>query len=286
MNTLTFLGAARTVTGSKYLVKTGSRQFLVDCGLFQGLKELRERNWQPLPVEPSSISTRWSSPTRTSITPATCRGWCSDGFRGRVFCTPGTADLCRDHAARRRPAGRGRRARGEPRRLYQARAGPAALHGDRRAARARRICSPSATSGRCRSARGVTRRLPRRGPPARLGVRADDARRDRAAARSSSAATSAATTGRCCRIPRGSRRPTSCWSNRPTAIACTSRTTTASGWRRSSRRRSQRGGKVIIPAFAVGRVEEVIYWLKRLEDARRIPVAARSTSTARWPSRR
>ncbi len=43
---LTFLGAARTVTGSKYLLDTGSAKVLIDGGLFQGLKELRERNWQ------------------------------------------------------------------------------------------------------------------------------------------------------------------------------------------------------------------------------------------------
>ena len=50
MSSLTFLGAARTVTGSKHLLETGGHRVLVDCGLFQGLKELRERNWQPLPV--------------------------------------------------------------------------------------------------------------------------------------------------------------------------------------------------------------------------------------------
>ena len=46
---------------------------------------------------------------------------------------------------------------------------------------------------------------------------------------------------------------------------------------------ARRGGKLIIPAFAIGRVEEVIYWLRRLEDEKRIPDPARCTSTARWP---
>ena len=49
MPSLTFLGAARTVTGSKYLLEVNDRRVLVDCGLFQGLKELRQLNWQPLP---------------------------------------------------------------------------------------------------------------------------------------------------------------------------------------------------------------------------------------------
>lgn len=52
---LTFLGAARTVTGSKHLLQAGERRVLVDSGLFQGLKALRERNWQPLPVRADSI---------------------------------------------------------------------------------------------------------------------------------------------------------------------------------------------------------------------------------------
>src|ERR687898_3353925 len=56
MTKLTFMGAARTVTGSKYLLDVNGRKILVDCGLFQGLKELRLRNWEPLPIDPSDIS--------------------------------------------------------------------------------------------------------------------------------------------------------------------------------------------------------------------------------------
>ena len=52
---LTFLGGAGTVTGSKYLVRHGGKALLVDCGLFQGYKLLRQRNWRPLPVEPHEI---------------------------------------------------------------------------------------------------------------------------------------------------------------------------------------------------------------------------------------
>ena len=55
MPTLTFLGAARTVTGSKHLVDTGAHRILVDCGLFQGSYELRRRNWQDLPISAASI---------------------------------------------------------------------------------------------------------------------------------------------------------------------------------------------------------------------------------------
>ena len=52
---LTFLGAVGTVTGSKHLLEVDGRRTLVDCGLFQGLKELRLRNWDPLPIDPATI---------------------------------------------------------------------------------------------------------------------------------------------------------------------------------------------------------------------------------------
>lgn len=51
-----FLGATQTVTGSKYLVQTENMKILVDCGLFQGYKELRLRNWASLPVNPQDIN--------------------------------------------------------------------------------------------------------------------------------------------------------------------------------------------------------------------------------------
>ena len=53
--TVTFLGGAGTVTGSKFLVDDGEHRVLIDCGLFQGYKQLRLRNRKPLPVDPASI---------------------------------------------------------------------------------------------------------------------------------------------------------------------------------------------------------------------------------------
>ena len=52
---ITFLGGASTVTGSKYLVRHNGHSMLVDCGLFQGYKQLRQRNWHPLPLTPHQI---------------------------------------------------------------------------------------------------------------------------------------------------------------------------------------------------------------------------------------
>ena len=52
---LTFLGATQTVTGSKFLLEAANQRILIDCGLFQGLKALRLRNWDPPPIDPASV---------------------------------------------------------------------------------------------------------------------------------------------------------------------------------------------------------------------------------------
>jgi metallo-beta-lactamase family protein len=90
---LRFLGAARTVTGSKYLVRSGEEQLLVDCGLFQGLKDLRLRNWEPLPVEPAAIAHVVLTHAHIDHTGYLPR-LASSGFRGSVWATPATRDLC------------------------------------------------------------------------------------------------------------------------------------------------------------------------------------------------
>jgi metallo-beta-lactamase family protein len=93
MPSLTFLGAARTVTGSKHLLEVNDRRVLVDCGLFQGLKPLRERNWQPLPVPASSIDAVVLTHAHVDHSGFLPR-LLAEGFSGRVFCTAATADLC------------------------------------------------------------------------------------------------------------------------------------------------------------------------------------------------
>ena len=92
MTTLQFLGAIDTVTGSRYLVDTGGTRILVDCGLFQGPKKLRERNW----AAPGFDITRLDAVVLThahidhsGYLPRLCKA----GFTGRVYCTRGTADL-------------------------------------------------------------------------------------------------------------------------------------------------------------------------------------------------
>jgi len=86
---LTFLGAAGTVTGSKHLLEADGRRILVDCGLFQGLKELRLRNWAPLPVDPATIDALILTHAHLDHCGYLPR-LVAAGFRGRVFCTPAT----------------------------------------------------------------------------------------------------------------------------------------------------------------------------------------------------
>jgi metallo-beta-lactamase family protein len=89
---LAFLGAARTVTGSKTLLDTGTHRVLVDAGLFQGRKELRQRNWGPLPVDADSIDAvvlTHAHIDHCGYLPRLVR----NGFRGPVYCTPGTRKL-------------------------------------------------------------------------------------------------------------------------------------------------------------------------------------------------
>jgi metallo-beta-lactamase family protein len=93
MARITFLGAAGTVTGSKYLIEAGGKRLLVDCGLFEGSKELRQRNWESLPIDPAIID--WVLLTHahidhTGYLPRLVR----DGFRGPIHSNGATRDLC------------------------------------------------------------------------------------------------------------------------------------------------------------------------------------------------
>lgn len=91
---ITFLGGVGTVTGSKYLVESGGQRILVDCGLFQGLKQLRLKNWDKFDVPPASIDAvilTHAHLDHSGYLPILVR----DGFKGSVYCTDPTADLCK-----------------------------------------------------------------------------------------------------------------------------------------------------------------------------------------------
>jgi metallo-beta-lactamase family protein len=263
---LTFLGAARTVTGSKYLLDTGTARVLVDCGLFQGLKELRLRNWHDLPIKASEI-------TAVVLTHAHLDhcGYLprlvAQGFRGRIFCTPGTQDLCRIVLP---DSGRIQEedAANANRHSFSKHSPALPLYTEADAFRAISHLQPV----------GYDRPM-----PVAAGVEVDFINAGHLLGSSYARVRTGGTTilfggdlGRFGRpvLPD----PTmvdqadyllveSTYGNRVhdkdddgTKLAEAITATV------------ERGGKVIIPAFAVGRVEELLYWIKRLEDERRIPV--------------
>jgi len=89
-----FLGANETVTGSKYLLKVKGKKILVDCGLYQGIKKNRLRNWEPFPIDPKLIDAillTHAHIDHSGYIPALCK----KGFKGPIYCTEATQDLCK-----------------------------------------------------------------------------------------------------------------------------------------------------------------------------------------------
>jgi metallo-beta-lactamase family protein len=262
---LTFFGAARTVTGSKHLLDTGQSRVLVDCGLFQGLKSLRERNWQPLPVNPSSIDAVILTHAHLDHV-----GWLprlvAGGFTGRVFCTPATADLAKivladaaklqeeDAAAANREG-------------YSRHKPALPLFTEEDAQRAMLLLQPVGYERAMPIAQGVEADFINAGHllgSAYARVLAggheilfggDLGRYDRPILPDPSPVESADFL--LLESTYGDRRHADDDNGELLAEVITET--------------AERGGKVIVPAFAIGRVEEVIYWIKKLEEERRIP---------------
>jgi metallo-beta-lactamase family protein len=268
MPSLTFLGAARSVTGSKYLLEVNNSRVLVDCGLFQGLKDLRLRNWAPLPVPPDSIQAVVLTHAHIDHSGYLPRLF-AEGFRGRVFCTPGTSDLCKivlPDAGRlaeedAREANRHGYTKHNP-------ALPLFTEGD--AYRALANLQPVGFDRPVPVTGDITVRFVNSGHLlgsafAVLTLAVDGGRQ----------VVFSGDVGRYDRpiVP----------DPLPVEEADTLVVESTYGDRRHEPDEDGarlaaivsetigRGGKVVIPAFAIGRVEEVIYWLRRLEEAGRIP---------------
>ncbi|MDK9557275.1 MBL fold metallo-hydrolase [Marinobacter sp. M216] len=91
---LRFLGATGTVTGSRYLLSDEKHRLLVDCGMYQGVKTLRRRNWAEFPVKPSTINAvvlTHAHIDHSGYLPALVK----NGFKGKIYCTKATHDLCK-----------------------------------------------------------------------------------------------------------------------------------------------------------------------------------------------
>jgi metallo-beta-lactamase family protein len=268
MAELTFLGAARTVTGSKYLLETNGARILIDCGMFQGLKELRLRNWEEFPVRPESVTAvvlTHAHLDHVGYLPRLVAG----GFRGPVFCTPGTADLCKlvlpDSA-----------------RIQEEDARQANKHGYTRHETALPLYTePDAL-------RALSQMHPvgfDRGIEITDGVTIDF----------SPAGHLLGSAFVTCTLAEGKRilfggdlgrfgRPVLPDPARPMMSVDAALVESTYGDRDHTgddngealaqliRDAAETSGKLIIPAFAIGRVEELLYWVRRLERERRIPV--------------
>ncbi|MBN8555421.1 MAG: MBL fold metallo-hydrolase [Deltaproteobacteria bacterium] len=90
---VTFMGGVRTTTGSRYLLRAGNEKILIDCGLFEGLKELRTKNWEPFPMAPSKLTAvvlTHSQLENAGYLPKLIQ----EGFEGKVYCSEATKELC------------------------------------------------------------------------------------------------------------------------------------------------------------------------------------------------
>jgi metallo-beta-lactamase family protein len=265
--TLTFLGAARTVTGSKHLLEHNGRRVLFDCGLFQGLKELRLRNWSEFPLSPGSLDAVVLTHAHLDHVGYLPR-LTAQGYKGRVFCTPGTKDLCQVVLP---DAGRIQEedARQANRHGYSKHQPALPLFGESDALRALTLLQPLGfnrpidvapgisvefhPAGHLLGSAFVVVRLSH-GPTVLFG--GDLGRYDRPILPDPSPPVAAdvvlveSTYGDRDHQP----------DDAGVRLAEVVRETAA------------RNGKLVIPAFAIGRVEELLYWVRRLEAEHRIPV--------------
>jgi metallo-beta-lactamase family protein len=266
MPSLTFLGAAGTVTGSKHLLDLGEHRILVDCGLFQGLKELRLRNWAAFPFDPRRLDAVVLTHAHLDHCGYLPR-LVAAGFQGRVFCTPGTRDLCTlvlpDSAHLQEEDARQANRRG-----YTRHSPAMPLYTEIDAARALDRLQPVGYDRPIPVAPGVEVEFINAGH-----LLGSAFARMRVGERTILFGGDLGRYGRPI-LPD----PT------PVAAADILLVESTYGDRlhepdddgerlaRIVNETVARGGRLLIPSFAIGRVEEVLYWLKRLEDAHRIPV--------------
>ncbi len=269
MASLTFLGAAGTVTGSKYLVEVDSHRFFVDYGQFQGLKSLRVQNWAEMPVPPGSIESVVLTHAHIDHSGMLPR-LVANGFSGRIFCTAGTSDLCKlvlPDAGRLQEEDARRANQGK----YSKHTPALPLFTEQDAFDALNHLQPFGFNRAMPVVDGIEAEFINAGHllgSAYARIRRTDGK--------GGTVLFGGDLGRYSRPVLPDPSPgvecdvllvESTYGNREhppdddgAELAQIVKDTAA------------RGGKLIIPSFAIGRVEEVLYWLKRLEDARRIPV--------------
>ncbi len=271
---LTFIGAAGTVTGSKTLVDVGSPpeggRILVDCGMFQGPREVRSRNWETFPIDPATIDgivLTHAHLDHCGYLPALVR----DGYAGPIYCSPNTADLVpiilRDSARLQEEDTAFARKRGFSRHEQ-----PRALYGIEDAERAIALLQPVEFGVEFHPAPGATAQLSRGGHilGSSIATIRDDVR-ERTVVFSGD-------------LGRGNH-PLLTEPDPPVAAQAIVIESTYGDREHEDvheqiekmatviTRTLKRGGTVVIPAFAVDRTEVLITALRRLQDEQRIPIA-------------
>jgi metallo-beta-lactamase family protein len=265
--TLTFLGAARTVTGSKYLLEHNGTRVLFDCGLFQGLKQLRLRNWEEFAVAPESISAVVLTHAHLDHVGYLPR-LVADGFSARAFCTAGTQELARIVLP---DSGRIQEedARQANRHGYSKHTPALPLYDETAAQRALTHLQPLGYDREVEILPGTTIEYKQAGHllgSAFIHVRlqggptllfgGDLGRYQRPVLPDPADALAADVM-----------LVESTYGDRDHP-----RDDDGQALQEIIRDTVARGGKLIVPSFAIGRVEELLYWIKRLEQQHRIPV--------------
>jgi metallo-beta-lactamase family protein len=269
MAKITFLGAARTVTGSKYLIEAGGHQLLVDGGLFEGSEELKQRNWDRLSVDPSTID--WVLLTHahidhTGYLPRLVR----DGFRGPIYSNAATHELCAlllpDSAHLQEEdaefaAQKGYSAHKPPLPLYTVAEAKTALDRFRVIGRAQTFTiSPQFSvrphdAGHILGSSWLELTIAENGKETFIVFSGDVGRYDQPILKDPEPPTRADFL--LCESTYGDRdHPSGSVEEELADIV---------------NRTSKRGGAVVIPAFAVGRTQLLMYYLRKLEEQQRIP---------------
>ncbi len=271
MASLQFLGAAQTVTGSRHLLEVDGFRVMVDCGLFQGLKELRLKNWEPFPLPPADIDAvilTHAHIDHTGYLPCLVR----HGFKGKVYGTPGTVELSNimladsarlqeEDAAYFNKKGTSKHHPAEP--LYDESDAAAAcrlltpVNNHQRVQLAKNLSFEFTTAGHIlgssfvcfefENAQGETRKLVMSGD---LGRYNEPIIPDPSSVADADYIVVESTYG-------DREHPDYDVKARLAEII---------------NETAQRGGHVLIPAFAVGRTQQLVYLIRELEDEKRIPI--------------